>query len=181
MARRALLAAIVLVLGIPAAALADAPDIREQEVISEVDPDFCGTGQDVAVEGTVDFTGWIGETGGDPTQVIKLKLNIHITFTNPDTGASAVERWAFSGTNEIVIGTEAGAHTHEFTENGLKATLKLANGRVLTRDAGSLTYRVSFDAADNEVGFELVDMNGPHPGFVEENFCSLLVPALGLD
>jgi hypothetical protein len=181
MARRVLLAAIVLVLGIPAAALADGPDIRDRDSFSEVDLDFCGTGERVDIEGTVVFNAWIGETGGDPTQEIKRTLNLHITYTNPDTGAAAVERWSTAGTNEIVVGTEAGAHTHEFIERGLKATLKLANGRLLTRDAGSLTYRVSFDAADNEVGFELVDMNGPHPGFVEENFCSLLVPALGLD
>lgn len=181
MARRVLLAAIVLVLGIPAVALADGPDIRDHDVISAVDPDFCGTGQDIAVEGTVDFTGWIGETGGDPTQVIKAKVMIRITFTNPDSGVAVVEHWSFASTNRIVVGTEAGAHTHEFTENGLKATLKLANGRLLTRDAGSLTYRISFDAADNEVDFQLVDMNGPHPGFEEDLFCSTLVPALGLD
>ena len=181
MARRVLLAAIVLVLGIPAAALADGPDIRDHDAFTEVDPDFCDTGQEVLVDGTVDFTGWIGETGGDPGQVVHAKVMIRVTYTNPDTGATVVERWAFSRTNRIVVGTEAGAHTHEYTENGLKATFKLANGRLLTRDAGSLTYRVSFDAADNEVDFELVDMNGPHPGFEEDLFCSTLVPALGLD
>lgn len=181
MARRVLLAAIVLVLGIPAAALADGPDIRDQDVINEVDPDFCGTGEDVAVEGTVDFTGWLGETGADPTQVIKSKLNIHLTFTNPDTGAAVVERWSMSRTNEIVVGTEAGPHVHEFTERGLKATLRLKNGGLLTRDAGSLTYRVSFDADDNFLGIELVRMSGPHPGFEEDLFCSMVVPALGLD
>ena len=181
MARRALLAAIVLVLGLPAAALAGGPDIQDRGSFEEVDSDFCGTGEEVLVEGTFVFNGWIGETGGDPNQLIKSTLTQSITFTNPDTGAAVVERWSFSATNEIVAGTEAGPHTHEFTENGLKATLRLENGGLLTRDAGSLTYRVSFDADDNVTGFELVDMNGPHPGFEEDLFCSIVVPALGLD
>lgn len=181
MARRVLLAAIVLVLGIPAAALAAGPDIRERDSFSESDLNFCGTGETVQIEGTAVFNGWLGETGGDPTQEIKSILNLHITYTNPDTGAAVVERWSVSRTNEIVTGLEAGPHTHEFTENGLKATLRLKNGRLLTRDAGSLTYRVSFDAMDNVVGFELVDMNGPHPGFEEDLFCSTVVDALGLD
>lgn len=181
MARRALLAALAVVLVLPAAAAGGGPEIRDRDSFSEVDPNFCGTGQEVLVEGTVVFNGWIGETGGDPNQVLKLTLNQHITFTNPDTGVSVVERWSFAGTNVIVVGTEAGAHTHEFTENGLKATLKLANGRVLTRDAGSLTYRISFDANDNVTGLEVVDMNGPHPGFEEDLFCSTVVEALGLD
>ena len=72
-------------------------------------------------------------------------------------------------------------HTHEFIEKGLKATFKLANGRLLTRDAGSFTYRVSFDEDDNDINFEVVTIHGPHPAFEEDLFCSTLVPALGLD
>jgi hypothetical protein len=181
MARRVLLAAIVLALGIPAAALAGGPDIRERDSFSESDLNFCGTGETVQIEGTAVFNGWLGETGGDPTQVIKSTLNLHITYSNPDNGTAVVERWSASATNEIIVGTEAGPHTHEFTESGLKATLRLKNGRLLTRDAGSLTYRVSFDAMDSVVGFELVDMNGPHPAFEEDLFCSTVVEALGLD
>jgi hypothetical protein len=181
MARRALVAALAVVLLLPAAAVGGGPEIQDRGSFSEVDPDFCGTGETVLVEGTFVFNGWIGETGGDPNQVIKLTLSQQITFTNPDTGAAVVERWSFAGTNTIVVGTEAGPHTHEFTENGLKATLRLENGGLLTRDAGSLTYRISFDANDNVTGFELVDMNGPHPGFEEDLFCSTVTQALGLD
>lgn len=180
MARRALLTALVVVLGIPTAVFAGGPEIRDRDSFSFTEPDFCGTGEDVLVAGTVVFNGWVGETGGDPTQVIKSTLNLHVTITNPDNGAAVVERWSFASTNTIVAGTEAGPHTHEFTENGLKATLRLKNGGLLTRDAGSLTYRVSFDANDQFVGFELVDMNGPHPGFEEDLFCSTVVDALGL-
>ena len=181
MTQRALLLALVVVLGLPVAAAADGPEIQVRESFSFTEPDFCGTGEEVLVEEIVVFNGWIGETGGDPNQVIKSTLNLNITITNPDNGAAVVERWSFASTNVIVSGTEGEAHTHEFTENGLKATLRLKNGGLLTRDAGSLTYRVSFDADDNFIGFELVDMNGPHPGFEQDLFCAIVVPELGLD
>ena len=56
-------------------------------------------------------------------------------------------------TNEIVSGLESGVHTHEFVESGLKATFKLSHGGLLTRDAGSLTYRITFDENDEELDF----------------------------
>lgn len=163
-----------------ASAVAAGPTFRDRASFSEVDPDFCGTGMTVLVDGTIVANGWIGTTGGDPDQVLKLTLNLHITYTNPVNGAQVVERWSEVQTNEIIEGTEDAAHTHEFTENGLKATLKLAHGGVLTRDAGSLTYRVSFDADDNFTGLEVVSVHGPHPGFFEDLFCSTVTDALGL-
>ena len=74
-------------------------------------------------------------------------------------------------------------HTHEFTENGLKAMFRLKKGGVITRDAGSLTYRVTFDENDIVTDFEVVTIHGPHPGFEYEGdfFCDTLVPALGLE
>ena len=164
-----------------AAAFAAGPAFQERETFTEEDPNFCGTGENVVIEGTVLFKAWVGTTGGDPTQEIKFTVNRHITYTNPETGASVVERWSVMSTNEIVSGLESGVHTHEFTERGLKAMLRLKNGGLLTRDAGSLTYRVTFNAIDQVTGFEVVSIRGPHPSFEEDLFCSTLVPALGLD
>ena len=81
-----------------------------------------------------------------------------------------VEHWAFSTTNEIVSGLESGVHTHEFVERGLKATFKLANGRLLTRDAGSLTYRITFDENDEEIDFEVVSIRGATPSLRRRPF-----------
>ena len=182
---RRITAALVGFIGLltAAAAFAAGPAFQERETFSEEDTNFCGTGETVLVEGTESFKAWIGTTGGDPTQEIKFTLNRHITYTNPDTGASVVERWSMMSTNEIVSGLESGVHTHEFVERGLKAMFRLKNGGLLTRDAGSLTYRVTFDAADQMTGFEVVSVRGPHPGFAFEGdlFCDTLVPALGLD
>lgn len=181
---RILVAALVAAMGLTVAAAASAAQpLQFLDVIDETDADFCGTGETVEIEGTVRTTIWTGTTGGDPTQDLRVVVNIHITYTNPASGAAVVERWSFMGTNEIVSGLESGVHTHEFTENGLKATFRLAGGGLLSRDAGSLTYRVTFDANDVVTGFELVTMHGPHPAFSAEGdyFCDTLVAALGLD
>lgn len=177
MSRRTLVAALVAVIGLTtvASAFAARPTFQNRETFTETDTNFCGTGKTVLVEGRVVENVWLE---GDQ---VKATLSLHITFTNPETGASAVERWSRLFTDTIVSGDPAGVHTHEFTHRGLKATLKLANGRVLTRDAGSVTFRVTVNDMTGEVlGFELVSMRGPHPGFEEDLFCSTLVPALGL-
>ncbi|HSI97314.1 MAG TPA: hypothetical protein VK926_03045 [Gaiellaceae bacterium] len=174
-----LVAALVALAGVASAA-AQGPTFRERASFSEVDADFCGTGKTVLIDGKLVVNGWIGETGGDPDQVIKLILNIHVTYTNPANGRAVVERWSQLETNEIVEGQESGPHTHEFSNTGLKAMLKLKNGGVLTRDAGSITFRVSFDENDDFVGLEVVSIHGPHPGFFEDLFCSTVTDALGL-
>ena len=182
MQRRALVAALTAVVGLMAvaAAFGAGPD-RFHNAFTEEDADFCGTGELELIQGTEDVIVWIGETGGDPTQALKANIKRRITFTNPENGLTVVEQWAFTSSNEIISGLESGVHTHEFVERGLKAKFKLANGRLLTRDAGSVTYRVTFDADDEVTGFEVVSIRGPHPAFEEDLFCSTLVPALGLD
>jgi hypothetical protein len=182
MQTRALVAALSAVVGLTAVAAAfGAGPARFHNTFTEEDANFCGTGELVLIQGTEDVTLWIGETGGDPTQALKANIKRRITYTNPENGLTVVERWAFSRTNEITSGLESGVHTHEFVERGLKATFKLAHGGLLTRDAGSLTYRITFDENDEELDFEVVSIRGPHPAFEEDLFCSTLVPALGLD
>jgi len=182
--KRVLVALVVAVIGLTAvAASSGAPPMQDVEIIDETDLNFCGTGEAIGISGTVRTTIWTGTTGGDPTQDVRVHVNIHITYTNSETGTAVVERWSFMATNEIVAGLESGAHTHEFTENGLKAMFRLVNGGLITRDAGSLTYQVMFDKNDNVIGFEPITIHGPHPGFGYEGdfFCDTLVPALGLD
>lgn len=182
MQRRALVAVLAAVVSLTAvAAVFAAGPEKFHNTFTEADADFCGTGELVVIQGTEDAILWTGETGGDPTQIVKANIKRRITYTNPDNGLTVVERWAFAQTNEIISGMESGVHTHEFVERGLKAAFKLANGRLLTRDAGSLTYRVTFDENDEFIGFEVVSIRGPHPAFEEDPFCSTLVPALGLD
>jgi hypothetical protein len=145
---------------------------------SFVEPDFCGTGADVAISIEANQRLWLGETGGDPEQVLKAVFNIEITFTFGST--TLIERSAGQTLNTIVVGLEAGPHTHEFTEKGLRARLKLEHGGVLIRDAGVIVYRVSFDADDEVVGVEIIDIRGPHPAFVSDAWCEAATAALGI-
>jgi hypothetical protein len=182
MRKRTLVALVValVTLAAIASAAAQGPTFRERATFSEVDSDFCGTGATVLVDGRIVVNGWIGETGGDPDQLLKLVFNIHVTYTNPANGRAVGERWSDVETNEIIEGLESGPHTHEFSATGLKAMLKLKHGRVLTRDAGSITWRISFDADDNVTGFEVVSVHGAHPGFFDDLFCPIVTDALGL-
>lgn len=145
-----------------------------------IDNDFCGTGATVAFDGRVVANVWIGETGADPEQVLKASFTYRYTLTNPLNGNAVIDSAAGSSTNVIVAGQEAGAHTHEFTENGLRAKLQLANGRVLTRDAGTLTWLASFDDNGEFVDLEILHVGGPHDAFASDLWCDTAIDALGL-
>jgi hypothetical protein len=174
------LAAGLIALVAVAAATAAGPAFHDHGTFTDVDPNFCGTGESVDVAGRFNFKGWLGETGGDPEQEVRSTFNYAITLTNPDNEASVVDSAAGSITNEIVTGLESGPHTHLFVENGLRAKLKLSKGRVLTHDAGSLGYTVSFDADDNVVGLDVLFVRGPHPAFESDVWCDAAIEALGL-
>ena len=174
------IAAAAVTLVAAAAAIAAAPAVHDRGTFEDVDPDFCGTGESIDVAGRFNVKAWLGETGGDPTQEVHVTFNFNVTLTNPDTGAAVVDSGAGSGTNEIVAGLESGPHTHLFVENGLRAKLKLANGGVLTHDAGSIAYLLEFDADDNLTGVDVVYVHGPHPAFDSDVWCDAAIEALGL-
>ena len=166
-------------LGIPAAGAAG-PAFHDHGTFTDVDSNFCGTGESIDVAGRFNVVGWVGETGGDPEQELRVRFNYSVAATNPDTGASIVDSAAGLQTNEIIQGLESGAHTHLIVESGLRAKLKLANGGVLTHDAGQLTYTVSFDAENNFTGLEVVSVHGLHPAFETDVWCDAATEALGI-
>ena len=81
---------------------------------------------------------------------------------------------------EIVEGLESGPRTYVFKDNGLRASLKLANGGLLTHDAARIVYSVSFDADDNVTDVQILEVHGPHPGFVADVWCKSAIEALGI-
>jgi hypothetical protein len=157
------------------------PTFHDHDTFTDVDPNFCGTGTAIDVAGRFNALVWIGETGGDPDQDLKVTFNFSATLTNPANGAAVIDSGAGSFTNEIVAGLESGAHRHVFVENGLRAKLKLANGRVLTRDAGKLVYSISSDENDNVIDFEILAVHGPHEAFQTDVWCDAAIEALGID
>jgi hypothetical protein len=175
--------AIVLVtaLSVPAALAGPGgpPTFHSNQRDSFLDPDFCGTGKPVTVEGRTNASSWIGETGGD-LQELKVVINAKATITNPANGAAVIDSVAAQFTNEIVSGQESGPHTHEGTVHGLPEKLQRANGGVLIRDAGTLTYRVSYDANDVVTGFEVLKDAGNHDGFQSGRWCEVATKELGL-
>jgi hypothetical protein len=180
----ALAAVAVLAAGVQSAAAASgggAPTFREHVTSdSGTDTNFCGTGKTITYEGRNRASVWIGETGGDPDQDLKIVFNSRYVLTNPATGAAVVDESAGLIENRIVAGQESGAHTHRYVENGIRAKLKLANGGLLTRDAGSLVYTISFDAADKVTDVTVIADHGSHPAFYEDVWCATAVEALGL-
>jgi hypothetical protein len=176
-------AAIVLVtaLVVPAALAGPSgpPTFHINQRDTGIDPDFCGTGKPVAFDGRTTATGWVGETGGD-LQELKVNVTSKTTLTNPANGAAVIDSEAAQFTNEIITGLESGPHTHEGTVHGLPEKLQSAHGGVLIRDAGTLTYRVSYDANDIVTGFEILKDAGHHGGFQTGRWCQVAIAELGL-
>jgi hypothetical protein len=156
-----------------------APAFHFHEDFTDLDTDFCGTGKTVAVEGRVNGISWIEETGGD-LQEVKVSFNSRATLTNPLNGAFVIDSEAAQFTNRIVTGLESGIHTHEGTVRGLPEKLQSADGRVLVRDAGALTYRVAYDENDVVTAFEIVRDSGNHAGFGTGRWCDVVIAELGL-
>jgi hypothetical protein len=163
----ALLAAALL----PASALAAGPS---HELIrgTDVDTDFCGTGETVDVSMTGVFNGFEDKAFG----------HISNTWTNPENGASIVDSFSGGGSFVGEIDDGGGAYTLAFARVGMPEQLRLLQGPVLAQDVGRVIFYDHFDANDDYLGTDVVVVGGPHP-FLESStdlFCDLAIEALGL-
>ncbi len=95
-------------------------------------------------------------------------------------GLSVIDSIAISETLPIVSGVESGLHTHLVSVHGVPEKLQVPAGGVLTRDAGNLTFSLTYDANDKLVASELVSVKGPHAGFGTNAWCDVATVALGL-
>jgi len=176
-------AAVVLVtaLAVPAALAGPGgpPTFHVNELNTVVDPDFCGTGKPVVVESRTAASIWVGETGGE-LQELKVTISFKATLTNPANGAAVIDSVAGQFTNAIIVGQESGPHTHLSTVHGLPEKLQRVNGGLLIRDAGTLTFLLSFDENDEVTGLEIVKDAGNHDGFGTGRWCEVATAELGL-
>jgi hypothetical protein len=173
----ALFAALALM---PAAALAAPPGHEHfRDVGSDVDPDFCGTGQAINVSFDARVNIWISPEGAE--ELVRATFSVKQVFTNPDTGDSVNLSSAGMTTEVLISGDPEGVHTLLATTKGLPEKIQTTHGPVLTRDAGIIAFLITFDG-DELLEQQTVLVKGPHPEAESdfELFCEVMVPALGI-
>jgi hypothetical protein len=155
------------------------PAFHFHQDIHDVEPDYCGTGKTVLVDGRVNATSWIAQNG-PYVEEVKVNFESRATITNPENGASVIDSTSAQYNNRYT-GDENGQQVFEEVVHGVPEKLQRPNGALLARDAGTLTYRVFFDAGTQEVtGLEIVRESGPHEGFNTDRRCQIIIAELGL-
>jgi hypothetical protein len=147
---------------------------------------FHGTFSDTFPDNICGIDGTSVVNGMDNIQVFadgtfKDQFRLNQVFTSTATGKSVL---LFAADQNVFVGPiDNGDGTVTFTNTfkGLPEMIKLPNGRVLSRDAGFVTFIDTFDATTGDfVGETISPENGPHPdldsGFTL--FCDVVVPAL---
>jgi hypothetical protein len=135
---------------------------------TDVDPNFCGTGQAVSLSQKGILNSWDEKAFG----------HIQTTWTNPANGIGVRDSFSGGGWIEF-IDDGGGAYTVSLTRVGQPLRLQYVNGPVITRDAGVIVFHDHFDADDNYLGTDIVAVKGPHPGLAVD-FCSTMIAALQL-
>lgn len=170
-------AAVALLVG-PASVLAASPTPAHfKEVGTFIDPDFCGTGNQV--DGSFDITGTNFLTPSHDIAV-KQAAEARVTLTNPDSGATVVVHSAGTTIIRAISSTPTGS-TLLVSSRGLPEQIKTPQGRVLTHDAGYLQLLLTLDNDGQVVGSEIVIDRGPHPEAEADLalFCEVTTTALG--
>ena len=171
-------AALVLMLAPLVASAAPAKE-HFRDVGTDTDTNFCGTGKTVEIG--FDVLVNLFFTPGAQEGFDKITQSGKLTFTNPANGKTVLVTFAGQTQNTIVEGNESGVHTHVFTTKGLPEMLRVPGGGVLTRDAGLIVERVTFDENDEVIAYE-ASWRGPHPEAASEFalFCEVMTEALEL-
>jgi hypothetical protein len=171
----ALLAAVAA----PGALAANPQHDRFHDVDAFADDNFCDTGQTIEI--AVDV--WVNEWSA-PNQSVFARNNARgtLTFTNPLTGDIVIEHFANTSSDVLVSGDPDGIHVVDTTVKGLPELFKPPHGGVLTRDAGYIVLRQTFDG-DEFISGEILINKGPHPEAESdfELFCEIMPEALGIE
>jgi hypothetical protein len=174
---RALLVALVTAFVVfPAPALAAQPIEQFHEHFTESFSDeVCGIAVDVEIVVTNNFFLYADGT-------FKATGSFQATFTNPETGESVVVSSAGQVTGPPpVVDEEAGTITFMTSFIGLPEKIQTAQGAVLLRDAGVITFADTFDLETGEfISSEIIVNRGPHPEAESDFtlFCEVISGAL---
>ena len=117
-----------------------------------------------------------------PDDSFRDTSSVMTTFTNPVNGNSVVLSSAglIVGSSPI-IDEAAGTITFVTSFRGLPEKIQTANGPVLLRDAGVITFANTFDLATGDfLSSEVIVNNGPHPEADSDFtlFCQVISGAL---
>jgi hypothetical protein len=162
------------------AAVCDVYGVKgEGDTATDVDPDFCGTGQEIDIAFDVVVNEWLAPHTGD----FKSAASGKVILTNPVTGDTAINHFAGPFTDTFVSGDPDGVHLVDSSVKGLPELWKLEHGRRLIRDAGYVVIRSLLDGEEFIEHVEVLIDKGPHPDLDSdfELFCETLVPALGIE
>jgi hypothetical protein len=175
-ALRGLVSALLMALAVlPGAALAASKPIAQfhDQFTDTFSTDLCGIEVDAVATVTDNFFLYADDSFKDTSSV-------RVTFTNPDTGKSVTISNAGSITGTAIIDEEAGTISFSTSFIGLPEKIQTANGRVLLRDAGVITFTDTFDLETGDFLGSEVTITGPHPEAESdfELFCETIVPAL---
>jgi hypothetical protein len=174
---RTLLVALVTALVVfPAPALAAKPIAQFHDHFTDSFSDeICGIAVDVDVVVTDNFFVYADDTFKDTSSVKQ-------TFTNPANGKSVVLSVAGQITGPPpVVDEEAGTITFLTSYKGLPEKIQTAQGAVLLRDAGIITFADTFDLETGEfISSETIVNKGPHPEADSDFtlFCEVISGAL---
>jgi hypothetical protein len=173
---RTLLVALVTALVVlPTPALAAQPIAQFHDHFTDSFSDeICGIPVDVDLVVTDNFFVYADGTFKDTSSFKQ-------TFTNPENGKSVV----VSGAGQVtgpppVVDEEAGTITFLTSFIGLPEKIQTANGAVLLRDAGIITFADTFDLETGEFISSETIIKGPHPEAESDFalFCEVISAAL---
>jgi hypothetical protein len=97
-------------------------------------------------------------------------------------GVTVTTHSAYSFSDVLLSGDPDGTNTHRWTFKGAAQVTRIAGGGVIARDSGNFVVDATWDGPEfnsDLVSTEVVRDSGGHPDFTRD-FCTLMVPALGL-
>jgi hypothetical protein len=171
-----LVALITALVVLPGSALGGKPVEQFHDHFTESFSDeICGIPVDVDLVVTDNFFLYADDSFKDTSSFMA-------TFTNPANGKSVVISSAglVSGPAPLVD-EEAGTITFFTSFKGLPEKIQTANGRVLLRDAGFVTFADTFDLETGDfISSEITVNKGPHPELDSDFtlFCEVISEAL---
>jgi hypothetical protein len=172
--RRAVFTALIVALALPGATLAAKPVAAFHDHFTDSFPsDICGIPVQVDLVVSDNFFEYADGSFKDAASFMG-------TYANPDNGKSVVVSSAGTVTGTAIIDEQANTITFVTTFKGLPEKIQTAHGQILTRDAGIISFRDTFDLTTGDFLGTEVTINGPHPEADADFalFCDVVTGAL---